>query len=170
MSSQSLTTVLAIVFTGLSAGLLFGWRVSVIPGTARSSDRTYIEAMGHINAAIINPIFILVFLGAPVLQLVAVIRDFDSSFSSRAWTEAAALIVYVVGVFGVTAVGNIPINNRLAAFDLDNSSDDELKSMRTAIERPWNRWHNLRTIAAVASFALMALAPVVYPDFLWFEL
>jgi hypothetical protein len=31
--------------TGLVAGLLYGWTFSVIPGTTRVGDRTYVETM-----------------------------------------------------------------------------------------------------------------------------
>jgi len=166
MSLQSTIMVLTVVFTGLSAGLLFGWRVSVIPGTARSSDRTYIEAMRHINNAIINPLFLLVFGGAPALQFAAVIVNFSSNEGDLALMGIAGFFLYVFGVFGVTAAGNLPLNNRLAAFDLDDADHSKLAAMRESTERPWNRWHNLRTAAAVFSFVLTTIASVAHPTVL----
>jgi hypothetical protein len=35
----------AIVLTGLSAGLFYAWAVSVIPGTKKVKDFTYLETM-----------------------------------------------------------------------------------------------------------------------------
>ena len=53
--------------SGLTAGLFFGWAVSVIPGTTKVSDRNYVATMQSINVAIINPIFMLSFLGTAVV-------------------------------------------------------------------------------------------------------
>src|SRR6476660_7259176 len=57
----------AVVVVGLQAGPFFTWSTGVMPGLARVDDRTFVEAMQQINLAIVNPLFIATFLGAPVL-------------------------------------------------------------------------------------------------------
>jgi uncharacterized membrane protein len=39
----------------------------VIPGTRRIDDIAYVTTMQHINKAIINPAFIIPFMGIPIL-------------------------------------------------------------------------------------------------------
>ena len=41
---KSLSLYAAVTLTGLSAGLFYAWAVSVIPGTQRVIDTTYLEA------------------------------------------------------------------------------------------------------------------------------
>ena len=73
---DTISLAAATIFTGLSAGLLYGWRVSVIPGTRRTSSHAYVETMQAINRAILNPAFFLVFLGAPVAIAVSTVVAF----------------------------------------------------------------------------------------------
>ena len=49
---DTISLAAATILTGLSAGLLYGWRVSVIPGTRRTSSHAYVETMQAINRAI----------------------------------------------------------------------------------------------------------------------
>ena len=42
---DTISVAAATILTGLSAGLLNGWRVSVIPGTRRTSSHAYVETM-----------------------------------------------------------------------------------------------------------------------------
>lgn len=150
----------ALVTVGLSAGLFVGWSVSVLPGTSRISDATYIETMQHINVAILNRPFFIIFLG-PVPLLAAAFGALlrSQGGGARASLAAAAAAVYAVGVVGVTVGGNVPLNDALRAFPLDASADaGALRVRRDSYERPWNRWHYARSAASAAAFALTSLA------------
>ena len=72
ISIKTISLFGAILLTGLSAGLFYAWEVSVIPGTKRVADASYIETMQHINRAIINPAFMLIFFGSLLVQALAV--------------------------------------------------------------------------------------------------
>jgi uncharacterized membrane protein len=37
----------------------------------------------------------------------------------------AATVIYLIGVFGVTVFGNVPLNNTLERFNLDSASEKE---------------------------------------------
>ncbi|MFW2332906.1 DUF1772 domain-containing protein [Ilumatobacter sp.] len=153
-----------IVTTGLMSGLLYGWSVSVIPGTRRVSAGNYVDTMQHINRAIVNPAFIIPFMGIPLVLGGAAIMQFRSGDHRRGWLLAGATATYVVGVLGVTIGRNVPLNDALDAFDLRGSADDAIERRRSSYEAPWNRWHYLRTIASVGSFALAAAAALVATD------
>ena len=148
----------SLLSTGLMAGLFFGWAVSVIPGTLRISDRSYISTMQSINVAIVNPLFVLFFLGTSGFLAVAAFMHFRAGDSRRAWWLVAATATYTIGVLGITAGGNIPLNNELDRFDLDAATAETIAEQRRDYEGPWNRWHNIRTVASVAALAMTSAA------------
>lgn len=157
------TTLLStgIISSGLMAGLLFGWTVSVIPGLRRVPDETYITTMQDINRAIINPGFIIPFMGIPLVLGGAAIVHFRAGDTRRGWLLAAATLTYVLGVLGVTMGRNVPLNDALDAFDMRSATQSALTDRRQNYESPWNSWHYLRTAANVASFALASAAALV---------
>lgn len=154
MDTQAWLILVAVVSTGLSTGLLFGWAVSVMPGTARVADTEYIAVMQSINRAIINPFFLVPFLLSPVLLVIASVGQFGVQEDENGWLLGTAAVVYAVGVLAVTIAGNIPLNDRLEAFDLDAADTDAASVERTTYERGWNRWHYVRTLASLSAFVL----------------
>lgn len=161
MSGVDVTLLLALLATGAMGGLWYGWVVSVIPGTRRVDDRTYVRSMQSINEAILNPGFLAVFVGIPVILALAVVVHFAADQQRRAWWLLAATITYVVGVLGVTAARNVPLNDGLATCDLDTAGDDEVGRARAAYEAPWNRWHNVRTVANGLAFGMVAVGCLI---------
>lgn len=161
MSARTILLVISIVSSGLAAGLLFGWLVSVIPGTRRVGDRTYVETMQTINVAIINPAFLVPFMLTPLFLGIAAVAQYRAGNVRRAWMLGSAAGTYLVGVLGVTIGRNIPLNDALDAVDLVGASDDAVAAERRSYERPWNRWHAVRTVASIAVLALAAATPAL---------
>mgnify|MGYP006287560661 CR=1 FL=1 len=146
----------AVFLTGLSAGLFYAWAVSVIPGTKRVPDATYLETMQAINRAILNPAFFLIFFGSLLLLIVSTIQHYQSG--PTFWLLLAAAVSYLVGAFGVTALGNVPLNDALDALELSELGTDLIARTRQTYEQKWNRLHLIRTAASVLSFLLSLLA------------
>jgi uncharacterized membrane protein len=142
LSAQLLTT-------GLMAGLYLAFSIAVLPGLARGSDRTFVEAMRSINAAILNGWFFVVFLGPLFLGVVATATRLPDH-AGLGWT-ALALGLYAATLV-ITGVVNVPLNNRL-----DDTEPDE--AARSSFERGWVRWNVVRTVLSIASF--VALAPAL---------
>jgi hypothetical protein len=65
---------------------------------------------------------------------------------------------YIAGSFGLTMVGNVPLNQRLAKFDASKASGNEIAQARAGFEKPWNRLHTIRTIASIAATVLIFAA------------
>jgi len=144
--------LLATIAAGLQAGTYYTWACGVMPGLARTDDRTFVAALHHMNIAIVNPVFMLSFLGAPALAAVAV---FTSSSSVRPWVIAA--LVFAVLTLIVSGAGNIPLNNALdAAGPVDKIAD--LASVRADFEDAWVRWNIVRTLTSTASLGCLAWA------------
>ena len=155
VSLKSLTLFSAIFLTGLSAGFFYAWQVSVIPGTRKVVDVTYLESMQSINRAILNPAFFLIFLGSPLALAISTIQQFNSGMGF--WLLLAASIAYVLGTFGVTAFGNVPLNDALDVLEIAELGELEIGRFRKAYEQKWNRLHLIRTAFAVLSFILSLL-------------
>ena len=130
--------------TGLIGGLFFGFATAVMPGLARTDDRTFVATMQGINEAILNPVFLAVYV-APVVCLGY------AAFSgpARPWV-IAALVLYLATVV-ITGAGNLPLNDALVAVGLPDSAS-ALEAARTAFEKPWNRLHLARTATVIAAF------------------
>lgn len=139
--------VVAALLLGLSAGLFFAFSVAVMPGFRAIGDAAFTAAMNAINRAILNPLFLLVYIGALLLVVAAAIVAFAGGSLPAAWLLTGAALVYLVGVLGVTGAVNIPLNNALAA-----------DSDRAAFESRWVRFNNLRTLAGVVAFTLALVA------------
>jgi uncharacterized membrane protein len=144
--------LLATVLCGLQAGTYYTWATGVMPGLAKVDDHGFVSTMQHVNVAIVNPLFMLSFLGAPLLAAVAV---FTSGSLARPFTVAA--LVLAVATVAVSAVGNIPLNDALAAAGPVNRIAD-LGSVREHFETLWVRWNVLRTLTSTGSLSLLVWA------------
>src|SRR3954447_15065245 len=81
--------LVAAVVAGLQAGTYFTWATGVMPGLAKVDDRTFVDAVQQMNIAIVNPVFIATFRGAPVLAGAAAV--FAGS-QARSWAVAATVL------------------------------------------------------------------------------
>jgi uncharacterized membrane protein len=140
----------ALLTTGLMAGIYLAFTISVLPGIGRTEDATFVAAMRGMNAAILNPVFGLVFGGPLLLGGVALgTRVSDRDQPGLAWV-ATAFVLYVVTLV-ITGVVNVPLNNRL---DVTEPPD----AARALFERGWVGWNVVRTLVCTASFAAWAAA------------
>jgi uncharacterized membrane protein len=158
MILENVVLVVAGTLTALVAGLFFGFEVSVNRGLHRLKDPEYVGAMQSINVAILNPIFMLSFFGPVILLPLAAFLYRDSSVALS--LLASGSLLYIIGTFGLTMAGNVPLNERLARFDPSNASDDEVARARKQFEGRWNRLHSLRTVASVAATVVVFTACV----------
>ncbi len=156
ISFKSFTLFAAIILTGLSAGLFYAWSVSVIPGTRKIIDITYLESMQSINRAILNPAFYLIFMGSPLVLALSTFQHFKSG--TIFWILLAATLLYLIGTFGVTIFGNVPLNDALDALDLVSLSDIERSEFRNSYETKWNRLHWIRALFSVLAFIISLIS------------
>lgn len=64
----------------------------------------------------------------------------------------AGAALYLVGTFGVTAAGNVPLNDALAA----REGADAVAFWPDYAAR-WTRWNHVRTVAAIAAAGFLTL-------------
>lgn len=161
MDAKQVLLTTSVVATGLMAGLFYGWSVSVIPGTRRLASSDYVGLMQHVNREILTPRFLVPFVGIPLLLGAAAFMQFRAGDQRRGAVLSASAVTYLIGVFGVTAAGNVPLNDALEAFDLRAATSAEIEERRESYETSWNRWNTIRTVFNVAAFALSVSATVL---------
>ncbi|MFD1144826.1 DUF1772 domain-containing protein [Larkinella insperata] len=144
--------------TALMAGIFYAFSCAVNLGLGRLSDTNYLTAFQSINRTIQNPVFFVAFFGAPFFLSLSAWLQYSRPTSVRFWLLAAASLVYWVGAFGVTVLGNIPLNNQLDSLQLLSTSADELARQRAQFEGPWNRLNAVRSVASAAAMVLFILA------------
>jgi len=159
MKLKNVFLTLAAITTGLIAGLLFDYQVSIIPAFKTLSDANYIAAMQNIIIVIPqDPFFDLCFLGAAIFLPVAAFLDRKTPGSLRFPLLIAATVLYIVGPLGVTLFANVPLNDALSAFSLHSSTPQQAALARAAFEAPWNTWNMIRTLAGCVALVLVIIA------------
>ncbi len=149
--------VITTLSTGLIAGLFYAYSCSVNPALGQLTDVEYLRAMQSINRVILNPVFFLTFMGTVVLLPVSTWLSYQGQPSRQFWYFLAAAILYIVGTFGVTMGGNVPLNDALDKFTIAGSSPEQLAQFRGQFEGKWNMFHGIRTVANIASFLFTIL-------------
>jgi uncharacterized membrane protein len=147
----------AIIATGLMAGLFYAWSVSVMPGLKTLPDREFILGMQSMNKAIQNPLFFLAFFGAAICLPISCILNFKQPPSNDYYLLLAATILYLAGIMGTTIFGNVPLNNMLDSFNLQQAPPEAISNMRLAFEAKWNYLNTIRSFSAIISFCLLII-------------
>jgi uncharacterized membrane protein len=159
MNATDVVLVLATTTVGITTGVMFCYRIGVMPGLHDLPDREFIGAFQHIDRKIVNPLFVVVsFLGGGALLLAA--TALEGPGSGRFGLLVAASVVYVVGVVIVTLAGHVPRNAALDRFPVSTATTEEAARARASFEPSWNRLHGVRTVCAIASLVLVSAALV----------
>ncbi|MEP6465286.1 MAG: DUF1772 domain-containing protein [Parafilimonas sp.] len=157
-TTQNTLLFLSGILSALIMGLLYGYACSVNPGLNKLNDSEYLKAMQSINKEIQNPYFFLSFMGS--LIILPVTTWYSKTHTSPAcfYFMLIATGVYIIVVIGVTALGNIPLNNGLDKFDISNASADQISAQRKLFESSWNNFHLVRTIASIITTSCSVIA------------
>ena len=138
--------------TGLQAGTYFTWATGVMPGLAKVDDRTFVHAMQRMNVAIVNPLFLSTFLGAPLLAGAAIATSHGDALP---WVIAGAGMAVATAV--ITMAGNVPLNDALAAAGPIDGIED-LAAVRKRFESRWVWLNASRAVTSTASLAALLWA------------
>jgi uncharacterized membrane protein len=139
---------------GLIAGVYFAFSTFIMTALARIPPASGIAAMNSVNIEIVKSLFMALFLltalTSATLAVMAVFR----------WGEPGAMamlaggVLYVLGMFVVTMVFSVPLNDALAA--VEPSSVDGA-SLWARYLKDWTFWNHIRTIASLAASVLFTL-------------
>ena len=121
-----LSTILAVLGSGLIAGAFFAFAAFVLPALSRLPASAGIAAMQAIIAAIKSPLFLAVFFATAALAALMGIA------ATLKWGEPGALSLLIGSLlflnlpFGVTLMKNLPLNNKLSAMKPDSAESAAL--------------------------------------------
>ncbi len=162
MKMTTLVLIITAVLTALIGGLFYAYSCSVVLGLGKLSDVEYLKAMQNINREILNPVFFMSFMGTAAFLPVSVFlfRGHQSVFIFL----LLAALAYLIGVFGVTVAGNVPMNDALDKFDISNSTTEAIRQMRANFENRWNFLNNIRTVFSVISIIFVVCACIWNKD------
>ena len=110
MKIETIILASAIFLTGLMAGIFFTWSNAVKPGIGKLGDIEYLRALQSMNRVILNNAFRIIFLGAIIAVALVPVFYFNLYPKNIFWLFVFTLVIYWIGVFGVTVSGNIPLN------------------------------------------------------------
>ncbi|MGC1395742.1 MAG: anthrone oxygenase family protein [Coleofasciculaceae cyanobacterium] len=140
---------------GLIAGVFFAFSTFVMSALARLEPAQGIAAMQSINITVINPWFMTAFLGTAAACLFLAISSLLKWHQPSAAYLLLGSLLYLVGTFGVTMIGNVPLNEALAKVNPESTDGANLWASYLT---NWTMWNHLRTVAALAAAASFTIA------------
>lgn len=146
--------VLALLGSAVIGGVFFAFSSFIMQALARVPPSEGIAAMQSINVVVLNISFLGTFFATTLISLLVAglaIKGWGSP--SAPWLLAGA-VLYIVGTFLVTILGNVPLNEQLAA-----SSAADPASV-TVWEHYLDRWTMLNTVRTIAAMAAVLLFTV----------
>ena len=152
-----MTSLISVTAIGaaLVAGIFYAFSTFVMQALGRLVPREGIAAMQSINVVVINPLFFLAFFGTGALCLATIAASLLSETGVSLAPALTGGILYIVGCIGVTMVGNVPLNERLAEVSPDDAEAESLWDLYLA---RWTLWNHVRTAASLAAAALLVTA------------
>lgn len=160
LSLETITVLITILLTGLTAGLCFTWTNAVTPGIGQLDDLSYLRSFQVMNRSIINPAFIAVFFGPFLGHILTVYLKHQNS-DTAFWIYVGAAILFILGVVFVTLFRNVPLNEILDKTDLAVTSTEDIRALRQKFKTPWRQWHLVRTISSILSFVLLLIGFII---------
>lgn len=155
MTAVETLILVAALGSALVAGVFWGFSTFIMRALGRLAPGEGIAAMQAINVTVFTPWFMGPFFGVPLLCLViAGLAVFGGPLAGSWWLYAGCGL-HVFGCFAVTAAGNVPLNDRLAAVD---RSSEEGGQLWAHYLRRWTFFNHVRTAASLAASVLLLLA------------
>lgn len=140
---------------GLMAGVYFAFSAFVMMALGRIDHTSGIAAMNAINSDILKSLFMPLFFGTSLAGLALAALALIYWGQAGTSTMFAGGVIYVVGMFIVTVVFNVPLNDALAAAAPSNAASGPIwKSYLSE----WTMWNHVRTIASGGASALFIAA------------
>lgn len=144
--------VAAIAGAAMVTGLLFAFSNFVMRALAELDSENGIYAMQQINEKIINPVFLIFFLGTPFLCFIIIIYSASTFGDPQSFLLLAGSIGYIAGPFGITVRCNVPLNNKLAKVTPREGAD-----VWKDYQVRWQYWNHIRTYLGLISIVFLSL-------------
>ena len=147
-----ITVWLSAISMGVMGGVYFAFSTFVMRSLNELPATTAIAAMNSINRVIIKSLFMPLFFGSSLLAMVLVVIGMLFPDSTPHHYCTAAGLIYLGGMLVCTIMRNVPLNNRLAQYDMHKS--DAGVTWRE-YNLYWTRWNHVRTISSIVALAML---------------
>jgi uncharacterized membrane protein len=148
-------TIAAIVGSAVIGGIFFAFSNFVMRALERVPSSEGMLAMQTINVTVLNRWFLGVFMGTAVVSLIlAIVAIVDWTSTPSPYLLGGA-VCYIGGTWLVTAFGNVPLNDELAAVEVD---DPEASKIWDRYLDRWVALNSRRTGAALLAAVLFSIA------------
>ncbi len=142
------------ISSGLSAGIFFAFSTFVMKALAQQPPAQGIATMQSINITVINPWFMVAFLGPAVACIFLTISLLLQWHQPGTIYWLAGSLLYLIGTIGVTFACNIPLNDALAIVTPDSA---EGTTLWARFLTDWVFWNHVRTVAALLAAILFTI-------------
>ena len=142
----------AIISFGFIGGVYFAFSFFVMQSLKKTRALDAIRTMNTINLMILKSPFMLLFFFSSFIAFILFLENLI--LYKLISNEGFASLIFLVGMFFCTAAKNVPLNNKLAVFDFNDSTynpeiewDDYYKN--------WIKWNHVRTASCFLSMVLL---------------
>jgi uncharacterized membrane protein len=142
----------ASVLTSLVIGGVYFAFSGFLMQSLTQAGEAGMQAMTSINRVILGSIFMPLFFGSTLLAVASGLLGLRQLDEPSGWLMLAGGVIFLVGMFGVTAAFNVPLNNRL---------DISPAAVWPEYLANWTTWNHLRTLACLVAGSLFLTAILI---------
>ncbi|MCR9278032.1 MAG: DUF1772 domain-containing protein [Pseudomonadaceae bacterium] len=139
------------ISSGLMSGIYLSFSVVIMKSLATLDPSSGIAAMNAINKLILKTLFMPLFYISTVIALVMTLTGLSSWGEPGAAAAFTAGLIYLVGMFALTVIGNVPLNNALAK--VSGNGEEAVSTWNEYLVR-WTRWNTVRAISSLATMVI----------------
>ena len=145
---------ISVIACTLVAGVFLTFSDFVMRSLDGAQSTAGVEVMQGINREVFRSVFMALFLGMAALSPVLIGYAYFNLAGSVFGLIMIGGALYLFGVFAVTAVFNVPMNNRLEAM----SHTDAGTYWTDAYVPRWTAWNSIRAVASAGAAVCFLLA------------
>ncbi len=149
--------LLLALWSAVVGGVFSAFSEFIMAALARCEAKAGIEAMQHINITVLRTQFVAGILLIGPLSLLLGVYGMVSMDGVTRYLLLAAPLIYLPCVLLMTVMGNVPMNNRLAAIGSDSP---EAEAYWSTYLTEWTRRNHVRTAGSVMTAAIYLAAVV----------
>jgi len=149
---------LAIIFCALVGGVFLTFSDFIMRSLDKADPASGIEVMQIINREVFRYVFIPSFFVLAGFSLFAIPYAAITLSGTTALLVIIAGVIYLAGVFLVTIVFNVPMNNKLAT--LEHSSPQAEVYWQTTYLPDWTFWNTMRAISCLLAAICFMVATI----------
>lgn len=136
---------LACAFTSLLlSGVFLAFSNFIMAALKQIQPVQGITAMQAINVTVLNPFMMSLFIGTAAVSFLSIVYAYLTSHPALTSINLGGCLLYLIGGFGITAIGNVPLNERLAKLDPQERLTQQF--WQTFVSH-WTRWNHVRTLS-----------------------